>query len=229
VRLICPRRIGAETKNPLDGFNVLANNPILTVHGKQTTVSYDTLSQLPLLYTIPGIKTYQHYMANICQAPTDPIQTHQQQPNLSKLQRHKLYLYEACAHEGFTNLNRWIKEGRFPHVDKSLALEPDPQCSICNFGKARRRSHKSHVGHISAEHKAPGAGVSSDGMEAGTPGRVFTTKGLASTKRYKYVSFWIDHFSSLVYATFHETKHAKELVQPKLEFEQWAACFGVRI
>jgi hypothetical protein len=50
-------------------------------------------------------------------------------------------------------------------------------------------------------------------MEAGPQGRIFSTKEVPSTKRYKYVLFWINHDSSLVYATFHETKHAKELVQ----------------
>jgi hypothetical protein len=49
-------------------------------------------------------------------------------------------------------------------------------------------------------------------MEAGIPGRPFTTKGLPSMKRLRYVSFWIDHYSKIVYATFHETKASHELL-----------------
>jgi hypothetical protein len=168
-------------------------------------------------------------MCNFCHDDTTASHKSPDLINLTKQQRLKLYLHESCAHEGFTNLNRWIREGRFPNVNPALAKEPDPLCSICSFSKARRRSHKSHVGHISTNHNSPGEGVSSDGMEAGTPGRVFTTKGSPTTKRYKYVSFWIDHYSSFVYCTFHESKHARELVASKTEFENWAARFNVKI
>jgi len=37
--------------------------------------------------------------------------------NLSKQQKQKLYLHELCAHEGFKNLNTWIRCGLFPGVD----------------------------------------------------------------------------------------------------------------
>jgi hypothetical protein len=66
-------------------------------------------------------------------------------------------------------------------------------------------------------------------MEASIPSRVFSTKGSASNKKYKFVSFWIDHVSSLVYATFHASKAAEELVASKTEFEAWATCFNVKI
>lgn len=149
--------------------------------------------------------------------------------NLTPKQRQKLYLHECCAHENFHNLNRWIRHKKFPNVDPSLANEPDPLCAICQFSKARKRTHKANVGNIRSNHTAPGQGVSSDGMEAGTPGRTFTTKGLPINKRYKYVSFWVDHMSSFTYATFHTSKDAKELLASKHEFEQWSAKFGVKI
>jgi hypothetical protein len=61
-------------------------------------------------------------------------------------------------------------------VDPSLALESDPMCPACAFSKARRISHKTHTGQISKDHINPGDGVSSDGLESGTPGRPFTTR-----------------------------------------------------
>ncbi len=140
----------------------------------------------------------------------------------------KLHLHEACAHEGFTNLNQWIREGRIPEIP-ALAAETDPVCTVCNFGKARRKPHKSHTGHIKKDHKNPGDGVRSDQLEAGTPGRPFTTKGSPTNLRYKYVNFWVDHSSSFVYITFHTSKEAAELVKSKLEFEQWSAQFGIKI
>jgi hypothetical protein len=150
-----------------------------------TTITYDSTSQLPLLHTTPGISSFERYRCNLCQ-DTRSSHTSSELINLTKQQCLKLYLHESCAHEGFQNLNKWIREGRFPNVSPALAKEPDPPCTICNFGKARCRSHKSHVGHISANHHRPGDGVSSDGMEAGTPGRIFTTKGSPTTKRYKF-------------------------------------------
>jgi hypothetical protein len=70
VRLLCPRQIGAETKNPEDGFNAKHINPVLTVNGKQTTIKYDSLSQLQLLFTAPGITSYQRYAQFGCTQAT---------------------------------------------------------------------------------------------------------------------------------------------------------------
>jgi hypothetical protein len=228
VHLLCPRQIGATTNNPADGFNACSDNPILTVDGKQTTVQYDSLSKLPVLFTASGISSYQRYLGNLTEIKADPA-THSNLLNLTKKQKQKLYLHECCAHEGFANLNSWIRQRKFPLIDPSLANEPDPLCTICQFGKARRKTHNAHNGHISSGHTVPGTGVSSDGMEAGLPGRIFSTKGLPSTKKYKFVSFWVDHMSKFVYATFHASKAAEELVASKTEFEGWAARFNIKI
>jgi hypothetical protein len=75
----------------------------------------------------------------------------------------------------------------------------------------------------------PGQGVSSDGLESGTPGRPFTTKGSPSKLRYNYVSFWVDHASTFVYVTFHSSKAATELVCSKTEFEHYASRYNVTI
>jgi hypothetical protein len=140
-----------------------------------------------------------------------------------KHQCRKLYLHECCTHENFDNLNRWIRQGRFPHINKSLASVPDPMCITCNFGKARRRSHKSSIGHIANGHTQPGQGVSSDGLEAGNPGRPLMTKGQPSNVR------WVDHMTSFIYVTFHRSKAVNELLKSKQEFEQYAAMYNVKI
>jgi hypothetical protein len=62
VRLLCPRQIGSETNFPGDGFNSLYPRPILTVHELPTTLHYDTISKLPVLYTNPGITSYTKYL-----------------------------------------------------------------------------------------------------------------------------------------------------------------------
>jgi hypothetical protein len=235
-RLICPRQIGAETQHPSDGLNATHAHTILTVNSKPTTIRYDTTSQLPVLYTKPGIATYLAFKTLLekSYATHDTTDNPLSAPlpaklNLTARQHQKLYLHEICAHEGFQNLNTWIRRGCFPGVTSSLASEPDPICASCVFGKARKKCHNSHVGQITSGHTKPGQGVSSDGLESGTPGRPFTTKGSPSKIRYNYVSFRVDHHSALVYVTFHSSKAASKLVASKTEFEHFAARFNVRI
>jgi hypothetical protein len=110
-----------------------------------------------------------------------------------------------------------------------LAREPDPFCQTFQFGKAHKCSHKCDVGHTAREHHCLGDGVSSDSMEAGCLGRPMTTGGLPTSKHFKYCSFWVDHFSRFIYVTFYDSKKAEELAQSKLEFEDFASRFQVRL
>jgi hypothetical protein len=229
LRLICPRQIGASTGHHADGLYATAARSHLIVEGQLTTLAYDHLSQLPVLFTKPGITTYLNFVENLHAFHNAPSSTNSLADNLTKRQRQKLYLHELSAHEGFKNLNHWIRKGVFPGVDPTLSQEPDPICSACAFGKARRLSHKTHTGHISSQHTIPGQGISADGMESSTPGRPFTTNGSPSKLRYNFVSFWIDHMSSYVYVTFHASKATTELVHSKTEFEQFALRYGVSI
>lgn len=64
TRLLCPRQIGSASGFPGDGFNALSDHPILTFEGKPTTVKYDEISNLPILYTAPGLISFQQYCAN---------------------------------------------------------------------------------------------------------------------------------------------------------------------
>jgi hypothetical protein len=235
ARLLCPRQLGKTTGRPDDGFNAIADNPILTFEGKQTTIQYDVVSNLPILYTAPGVTSFHRYCANqsylATSSTTDPSKDTSPTflyRNITPSQQRKLHLHERCAHAHWDQINSWIRNGSLP-CDKSLASVPDPVCATCQFGKAHKRTHKTDTGHIGKHHQAPGDGVSSDGMEAGSPGRMLTTHGLPSTRRLKYCSFWVDYYSQFVYVTMHESKRAEELLRSKLEFEEYAARFGINI
>lgn len=43
------------------------------------------------------------------------------------------------------------------------------------------------------------------------------------------MGFWVDHTSSLVYVTFHQSKAVTELLNSKKEFEEWAIRYNVPI
>jgi hypothetical protein len=175
ARLICPRQIGQAGGDPSDGFAATMHDAVLTFHGKQTTISYDHISNLPILYTASGVSSFHRFCANNHQLLQHPTGTPLLflTPNLSPRQQRKLHLHERCAHAHWEQINSWLRAGTLPG-GTSLASEPDPVCAACQFGKAQRRSHKADTGHISETHQAPGDGVSSNGMEAGCPGRLMT-------------------------------------------------------
>jgi hypothetical protein len=105
--------------------------------------------------------------------------------NLTPKQQYKLHLHERCAQANWEQLNAWIRAGILP-CDPSLASEPDPVCTACQFGKAHKCSQKADTGHINKTHTdAQGDQVSFDGMEADCPGQPMTTSGLQSSQCYK--------------------------------------------
>jgi len=215
TRLICPRQLGLASGNANDGFQSLHDKEILMFQGQPTTVTYEPLSQLPVLYTAPGIQTFHRFCSSFL---AGYIAT----SNLTNNQLRKRHMHERCAHAHWDQINSWIRAGLLP-CEPSLANEPDPVCAACQIGKMHRKTHKTNTGHIGSEHTAPGMGVSSDGMEAGIPGKIFSTHGTPTSKSYKYATFWIDHYSKFVYVTMHETKCAEELLKSKLEFEDFAS------
>jgi len=125
----------------------------------------------------------------------------QEQPiNLSPHQRVKLILHKKCNHINMSTLHHWIQKGLLG-VDPSIAKVPDLLCLTYQYGKAKRCSHKSDTGSITASHNCPGTGVSTDQLKAAHPGHVMTTRGLPSPHCYKYCNLWMDHHSKYSFPT----------------------------
>lgn len=115
MRLICPRQIGTETRLDGDGLNATYPHPILTINGKVATLRYDSTSNLPILYTAPGTKSFHKYLASKSTSHLNAntaISTATQSA-LSKQQCQKLYLHKRYNHEGFDNLNSRIHSGAY--------------------------------------------------------------------------------------------------------------------
>jgi len=208
-RLLCPRQISHNTGNSTDCFISGGSQSMLICHGKLITISYDTTSNLLIIYSMPGIRTYTRFVPTRVINSTPAVPT----PALSPGHQKKLQLHEWCANPNWDQLNAWIRQGLLL-CDTNLTNEPDSVCSTCQFGKAHRKTHNCDVGHIGRDHQQH-----FDGMEAGYPSQPMTMSGLPMNKCFRYCSFWVDHYSQFVYVTFHKIKRAKELVRSKLKFK----------
>jgi hypothetical protein len=115
-----------------------------------------------------------------------------QKQNITNAQRLKLLMHERCNHHSMETISAWISCGLLP-VDPSVASCPHPICASCQAGKAHRKSYSQADGSITKGCLKPGDGVSADQLDAGHAGRIPTTKGLPTTKRYRYCNIWVDH------------------------------------
>jgi hypothetical protein len=103
--------------------------------------------------------------------------------SIQHLQPQKMHMHENCAHVNWDQVNAWIRVGSFP-LTKLLPLS----LILCALPVSLERSTGNHTnkntGYIDLGCTAPGMGVSSDGMEAGIPGKVFSTHRTPTTKPY---------------------------------------------
>jgi hypothetical protein len=236
VRLLCPRHLAECTDRSTDGFNSIRDVGILTCHDKCIKVPYHSGTGLPIITTAAGLDSYSNFcstftMLSTRNTPTDPAMhasPARLKLNLTNHQRLKLMLHERCNHHSMKTINQWIRNGSLP-VDPAVANSPDPICMACQYGKTHHKPHNSDKGSITARHTNPGDGVSADQLEANYPGKLPTTKGLPTHKRYKYCNIWVDHYSRYIFPTFHESKEAKEMLNSKLEFQTFAARYNVKI
>jgi hypothetical protein len=226
-RLLCPRHLAASTKIDGDGFTSLHTTATLRCHGQQIIAMYNDQTGLPIIFakiqsTLPSL------VAQVAVSNTQPTIPCNTKPNLSNSQRLKLLWHERCNHRSMPTINSWIRQDLLP-VDPSTASTPDPICAACQAGKAHRRAHAKVTNTIAAPCSYPGQQVSADQLEAGYPGKIPTTKGMPTHKRYKYCNLWIDNFCRFIFPTFHETKHAANLVASKREYLSYAKRFNVTI
>jgi hypothetical protein len=159
VRLLCPRHVAENTGASLDGFNSVHDKGILMIHCHAITVPYHNMTGLPVIMMAAGVSLFWSFLSSPFPVPV------RQPDNLTTAQRAKLILHERCNHVNMTTLNSWIRNGCLL-VDKSIANCPDPICQACQFGNAHNRPHIADKSIISADHLAPGKGVSADQLEA---------------------------------------------------------------
>jgi hypothetical protein len=107
ARLLCPRQIPSNTSCSKDIFIAGEDKALLICFGKPKTVPYDSLTNLPLLFTALGISSFTRFCANQGIIDTSPSEN----PfcyNMTPRQQKKLQLHERCAHVHWDQLNSWI-------------------------------------------------------------------------------------------------------------------------
>jgi hypothetical protein len=83
-----------------------------------------------------------------------------------------------------------------------LASRRVPVCQVCLFRKATRhlwRRKTARNRQATNMISAPGDCVSVDQIESTTPGLIAQLKGRPTTKQYKVVRVFVDHYSDMSY------------------------------
>jgi hypothetical protein len=66
-------------------------------------------------------------------------------------------------------------------------------------------------------------------LESSTPGLIAQLKGIPNTKRYKYVTVFVDNYVRFTYVQLQQYKSLDETLQAKKDFELMTERLGVKI
>ena len=108
-----------------------------------------------------------------------------------------------------------------------------PVCKACIYGKMTRqpwrvKGQTSNINNFRRA-KSPGETVSVDQLESPEPGFIVQLKGKLTTQCYKVATVFVDHHSSLGFLYLQQSTSAKETIEAKLAFEQFASLQGITI
>lgn len=133
------------------------------------------------------------------------------------------------GHAPFKKLQIMAREGVIP---KRLARCRQPLCAACMFGKATKRPwrQKTPVNKDEAyKPTKPGEIVSVDQLKSPTPGLIAQITGALTTKRYEYVTVFVDNFSGYSFAFLQKTSSGEETLQAKEAFERLCKTNGIHV
>jgi len=219
--LIYPRQLIAALPQPAH-FAGTATYMDFYYKGGRLHVPYDNSSKLPILHTSASPQAFVNYCT------THSNQNSATPGNLTPAQQIKLRWHQRLNHASFDQITMWMRNGVI-RVSPDVTNSVNPLCTACLYGKAKRRTHISHISPISHTHTTPGAGISADQFEAGTLGIVPADKGLPTKMTYRYCNFWVDNYSKLIFVTMHASKDTRELLHSKAAFERFCRQHGISI
>ena len=131
------------------------------------------------------------------------------------------------GHMSFPKLQKLAKNGALP---KSLATIKPPKCSSCIYGKMNRKPWRSKKQpSVIHEVDAPGKCISVDQMESSTLGFVRQMKGKLTTRKYKYATVFVDHYSRFTYVHLQSRLTSEETLEAKKAFEAHCRQHHVKV
>ncbi len=142
----------------------------------------------------------------------------------------ELLQYHLCfGHTPFWKLRLMAREGV---ISQRLAKYCHPTCAACMYGKATKRQWRRKTS--TNEDKAylptkPGEVISVDELKSPTPGFIAQMPGILTTKRYEYVTVYVNHYSGYGFVYLQMTATAEETVQGKRAFERKCESNGIQV
>ena len=242
-----------------DGFFIGGEDTMFFYGNHCMTISYHPTNNLPMVSTAPGFENFSAFceVVGSGEAPspffvantstTAPSKKRRKRTkrtspaapqdsttmeggttdNLKPIQREFMLYHHRYGHTHFDQLRRWARLGIIP---KKFSNVEAPVCKACAFADAKKKAASREGRKVDDRHDdAPGAGVSVDTMEAGTPGLLPSTAGLPPKARYNYCTLYVDHFSRFIYVHMHEFNKGKDAVLGKAHYERFAGKYGVSI
>ena len=240
VRLVCPQQIAAQSNNTNDMFGIKGDHAILLIGSQRITIPYDEESNLPIIKTQPGCARYRTFLCHECTPVTAGLNAHikddgakgilngGETDNLTESQREMLKWHRKLSHRSFSYIKDLARKGHLPEKLANCKTE-GLVCPDCKFGHQTKRPVDKNRRRIDEGDDKPGKGVSTDQMEAGTPGLIPTNRGRRTKQRHYVATIMVDHFSRLVYAHMSHSTTAEEAVEAKAQFENFARRFNVNI
>jgi hypothetical protein len=238
--LLSPQQVAQQTNKSGDGFHTEAQFGKLTYDGFARTVLYNSLNNLPIVFTtstmcglispfqteafLPHATCKSSYVAALLSSAVAGTVE-----NLTRTQRLLLLVHESMAHLNLDHVQRLARDGYFGETLKCIGTCTKPLCRACCTGKAHQRAKSKTGTPLKTNHLKPGDCISCDQLQSNTPGKIPVWKGSPSKDSYGAASFFVDHASDFVNISLHHSTGAMEAVTAKHRFEKLAADFGVKI
>ena len=104
-------------------------------------------------------------------------------------------------------------------------------CHACQYDTTKKWSHETtNTGSVVGTPQSWGDFVSVDQMITGNPSLTIPfDSDHPSTRWYKLVTMWVDHFSHFLHAHCQEEATIQSTLDSKEDFEMFAKCYNVRI
>jgi len=217
-RLLSPQQILKQHYSIGDGFFMYHDKAILKLGGSTKTISYDRLTNLPILYTQSGVSK----LYNLVQDGADS-------DNLTAAQRLLLYWHRRLAHMDFEKLKAMARQDLLP---KEISSCQTPLCSYCIQAKQKRCSISSKAtgGSIKSGDLKPGSKISCDQYHSREPGFVANNNGLVLSKvSAHYGTIMVDHASDFIFHFIQTSADGVQTVDAKHKFETFAKSCNVEI